>query len=243
MNMVPMAFEKLAERALPPPGSVDVWSLSLRDSDVDNRFLSPDEQRRARRFHFDRDRNRFTLCRSWLRMVLGGYLGIDPATVRFEYGDRGKPSVAVDQNSNSLQFNLAHSGDFGLLGVAVGRRVGVDLEQIDRLRDQIQIAERYFSRREAEDLRALPAALQREGFAACWTRKEAFIKALGLGLSLPLSDFSIAVHPREVPAIHELPTHQRNINWWVQDLPAPDGYRAALVTDGGACLVRNPEAD
>ena len=242
MNMVPVLSDKLARPELPQPAAVDLWTLWLQSWDIDDKFLSQEERVRARRFHFDRDRNRFTRCRSWLRMVLGGYLGLDPATVRFEYGARGKPSVARDQNANSLHFNLAHSGDFGLLGVAVGRRVGVDIEQVDRLRDHIQVAERYFSRREAADLRALPPALQREGFAACWTRKEAFIKALGLGLSLPLSDFSVAVHPHEVPAIHELPADQQDVNWSVQDLPAPEGYRAALVTDGGACVVRNRSA-
>lgn len=236
--MVPIS-DKLTERSLPQAGNVDVWMLSLRGWDIDNKFLSAEEHERARRFHFDRDRNRFTGCRSWLRMVLGEYLGLDPATVRFEYGQQGKPSVARDQNAIRLQFNLAHSGDFGLLAVAIGRRVGVDLEQIDRLRDQIQIAERYFSPREAQDLRALPVALQREGFAACWTRKEAFIKALGLGLSLPLSAFSVAVNPHELPTLHELPADQQDMGWWVQDLPAPDGYRAALVTEGGACVVRD----
>ena len=242
VNIIPMVFDKRGQSALPQPDSIDVWTISWRTADANWQFLSPAEQDRARRFHFERDRNRFAGCRSWLRIVLGGYLGLDPADVRFEYGERGKPSLATDQNGERLQFNLAHSGDFGLLGVAVERRVGLDIEQIDRFRDHLQIAERYFSRREADDLEELPAELRREGFVACWTRKEAFIKALGLGLSLPLSDFSVTVHPHAVATINELPPSQQNVNWWLQDLSVPDGYRAALVTEGGTCVVRNRSA-
>jgi 4'-phosphopantetheinyl transferase len=220
-------------------GTVDVWSLSLASAhSFPADVLAPEERQRAARFHFDRDRNRFVQCRLWLRNVLGQYLGIGAGQVPIEYGERGKPFVAKGHNARNLQFNLAHSGDYAVLAMTVANRLGVDIEQIERLRDHVHIAQRYFSDREAGELMSLPEGLRREGFEACWTRKEAFIKAVGAGLSLPLSDFSVTVHPANVPEIVELPADFRDAKWWLSDLPAPAGYRAALVVEGGPCRLR-----
>jgi 4'-phosphopantetheinyl transferase len=233
-----LAVNQLEDR-FPESGTVDIWRLSLGGSQhVLADVLSDDERQRAGRFHFERDRSRFVRCRAWLRNVLGGYLGLDAAMVRFDYGERGKPFAAAAQNGRNIQFNLAHSGEFAVLAVTSSNQVGVDIEQIERLRDEVKIAQRFFSDRESAELEALPEGIRHEGFAACWTRKEAFIKALGTGLSLPLSEFSVTVHPQETPRIIEVQMDLRAANWWLTDLRAPSGCRAALVAERGPCALR-----
>jgi 4'-phosphopantetheinyl transferase len=239
MNMQTIATSNQPGQVSLEAGVVDVWFFNSETSQVPrDGLLSSEEEQRAVRFHFERDRNRFTRFRSWLRTVVGRYLSLDPAHVEFEYGKHGKPYLVRHQNVHDLRFNLSHSGESALLAVVMAREVGVDIEQIDRLRDHIQIAERHFSARESAELKALPRGLQRTGFAACWTRKEAFINAIGTGLAYPLSHFSVTVHPHQVARITELPAGLPHRNWRLQDLRAPRGYRAACMVEGEPCSVR-----
>src|SRR5262249_50102842 len=151
-------------------GLVDIWELVIGGgSEFSTNVLAQDEQERAARFKFERDRTRFVACRVWLRTVLGTYLGLEHARVRSQYEDNGKPQIDDSQNSLRLQFNLSHSGDFAVLGTASGRRVGVDIERIHTDRELIPIAQRFFSQREIEGLRAVSATVQRAAFTACWT--------------------------------------------------------------------------
>jgi 4'-phosphopantetheinyl transferase len=152
--------------------------------------LSTDEQARASRFHFERDRTRFVVGHGALRVILGRYLGLEPDQVRFEYGPHGKPLLAPP-GSNGLCFNASHSQGLGLCAVAQQREIGVDLEHMHPVADAEQIAERFFSAQENAALRALPANQRQEAFFNCWTRKEAFIKAVGDGLSHLLNQLGV----------------------------------------------------
>jgi 4'-phosphopantetheinyl transferase len=155
-------------------------------------MLSHDEIARAERFHFERDRRRFVVGRGLLRAILGRYMGIESERLRFRYGEYGKPYLAEEYGGKALQFNVAHSQDMALYAIARDREVGVDIEYIRPFPNLMQIAEQFFSARENIALQAVPEHLKDEAFFTCWTRKEAYIKARGDGLSLPLDRFDVS---------------------------------------------------
>lgn len=190
-------------------------------------ILSHQERERALRYRFAEHRRQSILCRGTLREVLSRYLDISPAAIRFGYNRCGKPFV----RGSRVNFNLSHSGAWAMLAVTEGREVGIDIERIDPCFAQEQIPERFFSPREVEQLRALPAGEQTAAFFRCWTRKEAYIKARGLGLALALDSFDVSLRPDELPAL------RRAGNWSIQSLQAPSGYAAAIVAEGGEFTV------
>lgn len=177
---------------LPRPLEVHVWHAEL-DGDGDTGLLVPDEHARAERFAFARLRREWVSGRTTLRRVLAGYLGLDdPRAVALRYGAHGKPALA----GRELEFNLAHGG--GRLVVAVaraGEAVGVDLEGTTRVQDPLAFAERFFAAGEAARLRALGADAHARAFAGLWTGKEAYVKALGAGLTIRLDDFELGPEP------------------------------------------------
>ncbi len=154
--------------------------------------------------------------------------------MRFTYSNYGKPLVANEDNGNDLRFNLTHSHGLALLAVTRGRDIGIDVEYLrDMERDGELLAERFFSPRETAALRSLPPELRREAFFHCWTRKEAYIKANGKGLSLPLDEFDVSLHPGEQAALlatqHDPDDARR---WSMRSLLPADGYIAALTVEG-----------
>jgi 4'-phosphopantetheinyl transferase len=195
--------------------------------------LSPEERERAARFHFPIHRRHFIACRGILREILGGFLEVEPAEVRFNYNAYGKPSV----EDSRIRFNVSHSGGWAMFAVTGTREVGIDIERIDARTAVEQIPERFFSAWEAAQLRALPAAQQTDAFFRCWTRKEAYIKARGLGLSLPLDSFDVSLAPGEPAALL-----RGAGNYSVRELPAPEGFAAAVVAEGTdwEIVVRGP---
>jgi 4'-phosphopantetheinyl transferase len=196
-------------------------------------WLSPDEQARAARFAFAPLRQRFTAGRAVLRWLLGAYLGIDPATLTFSYGERGKPALEPGPWPHDLAFNLAHSDDVALFALARGGRVGVDVERIRGDVADAQLAERYFSKREAAELAALSSDQRERAFFQAWTRKEAYLKATGEGLAMPLDQFEVSMDPRAPAALLSINgSASQAARWSLHALhPAPD-YAAALVVEG-----------
>ncbi len=219
-----------------PTSRVDVWMVSLDEpatAGSEGSILSPDEIVRASRFHFEKDRIHFTRCRSALRGLLAGYLVIPAAEIRFEYLTSGKPQLAAEQNPHALQFNVSHSANMAVIAVGSEHRLGVDIEKIRGDIDASSLAERFFSLRERAGLQALSDDLRVPGFFACWTRKEAFLKATGDGLSFPLADFSVTTHLDLDPALEEIRgnTEVRK-QWFLADLRVVDGYRATVAVEG-----------
>jgi 4'-phosphopantetheinyl transferase len=224
-----------------PACRVDVWRVHLDEplkaesgADVlSPAVLSPDEIARARRFHFEKDRIHFARCRSALRGLLGDYLLIPAAEIHFEYLTSGKPCLGVDQNPRALQFNVSHSANMALIAVGSEHRLGVDIERIRADVDTASLAERFFSRRERDGLAALPDPLRVTSFYACWTRKEAFLKATGDGLSFPLADFSVTTHPDRDPALEDIKGDPEAAKQWsLADLNVAEGYRATVAVEG-----------
>ncbi|MGA7302753.1 MAG: 4'-phosphopantetheinyl transferase superfamily protein, partial [Candidatus Sulfotelmatobacter sp.] len=208
---------------------VDVWRVRLdewKTAGFEASILSPDELGRANRFHFEKDRLHFSRCRSVLRQLLAGYLQIPATEICFEYSASGKPGLLAEQNPKSLQFNVSHSAGVALIAVGSQHRLGVDIERIRGDVDTGSLAERFFSLRERAGLQLLPDQLRVQGFFACWTRKEAFLKATGEGLSFPLTDFSVTTHPNLEPALEEVSGHTEGLReWCLADLSVAEGYR------------------
>jgi 4'-phosphopantetheinyl transferase len=227
--------------AQPPPLTADevhVWRIALEIGapllTYLREILADDERVRADRFHFESDRRHFIAGRGALRILLAGYLARRPEEVRFAYSNYGKPRLADSYNRDHLQFNLTHSHGLALLAVTRQRDIGVDVERLrDIERDGEPLAARFFSPREAAVLRSLPPQLRREAFFHCWTRKEAYIKAHGMGLSLPLDQFDVSLHPDEPAALlatpHDPPQARR---WSLHRLHPGEGYVGALAVEG-----------
>lgn len=177
----------------PPRQAVHIWrvDLDLPPDDLArlSAVLSPSEQTRAARFVQPRDRRRYSVARGALRWLLGSYLGVLPETVSLAYGHHGKPYLS--QTEMALRFNVAHSHEMALIGVTVGVEIGVDIEFQRVVPELESIARRYFAPGEVTRLLALSPAAQPGAFLRLWTQKEAFIKAVGEGLSYPLADFEV----------------------------------------------------
>jgi 4'-phosphopantetheinyl transferase len=228
------------EPAAAPPAlgedDIHVWRVSLdRSEECRNklaRLLSPDEEQRARRSYFPRDRDRFVVCRGVLRILLGKYLAHDPQQLCFACGPHGKPTLAGDA-ANGLRFNVSHSEGLALIAVSRGREVGVDLERVCPEMATEEIASRFFAPREVRALRALPPRLRPAAFFRCWTRKEAYLKATGAGLTQALDRFDVTLQPGEPAALladRDDPGAVRR--WSLEEITPGPGFVGALAVEG-----------
>ena len=216
---------------------VHVWRATLDQtpSQIQSflQTLAADERTRAERFYFEKDREHFIVARGVLRAILGGYLNQAPESLSFCYSAHGKPSVAGEFGADAIRFNMSHSHGIALYAVAHGREVGIDIERVRFDVEVAEIAERFFSRREVEMLRTLSTEDQRQAFFRCWTRKEAYIKARGEGLSLPLDKFDVSLSPGEPAALLSTqPDPSEAARWSLQELTHAPGYVAALAVAG-----------
>jgi 4'-phosphopantetheinyl transferase len=198
--------------------------------------LSADERERAARFRFAADQQAFVACRGAVREILATWLAIPAAAVRFSYGPHGKP--ALDGGAHELAFSIAHSGELGLCAVARDITVGVDVELCRELPDALAIAGGHFAPAEHAALAALDDCHRTSAFFATWTRKEAFLKALGEGFSRPLDSFEVAVTPGEAPLLRRVDGPAGPAERWSLSAlePAP-GYAAAVVAAGPAPAI------
>jgi 4'-phosphopantetheinyl transferase len=217
-----------------PSPDVHVWLLNLDPPTWLMRLLretlDAEEQARASAFVFPADRTRYTAAHGLVRHVLAGYLGASAADVAYQYDRHGKPHLVVGGVRAALRFNLSHSANRCLCAVALDRDVGVDIEQIRADRDHPAISESYFSPAERAGIRALPTEQRLHAFYDCWTRKEAYLKATGDGLSVSLDSFDVPVGPDPItaPAGSAAGRHAPRLS----ALPAVPGFAAALAVLG-----------
>jgi 4'-phosphopantetheinyl transferase len=201
-------------------------------------LLSPEERNRAGRFHSSRDRQYFTATRALLRTVLGGYLSCDPHALSFLYTDQKKPYLGP--GCGTIEFNVSHSGSCALLAFSRGRAVGVDVEAIRSDFDHEALARRFFSPRERDELGAIPPSEKCNAFFRCWTRKEAYLKAHGAGLTLPLYAFDVSLKPKAQDALLATRPDQGEAGLWsLGEVSAGEGYAAALCVQGKGWTLKS----
>jgi len=217
---------------------VDVWRLSLVAGDATRdrlrESLSESERRRAGRFAFERDRARFVVAHGALRSILSSYARVPASQLEIECDPGGKPRLA---RPGAPRFNLSHSGDTALLAVAWDREVGIDLEAVRAIEDLDVLAASCFSPAERRALASVPEALRLAAFYDGWTRKEAFLKLLGDGLSRPLDSFDVSLVPGEPAALLRV-SGGRADEWALQPIEIGPGYRGAL-----ACRAPAPKIE
>jgi len=211
------------------PRQIDIWCapVSAFETGLDQMrgLLSDEERRNASRFRFDDHRRVYIMAHAFVRMILGGYTREEPSRLLFGRGPGTKPRLLSDPR---LRFNSSHSAGLVLIAVSMERDVGIDVERVLPLADFEELARRFFSAGECEDLFTLDRAARLRGFFDCWTRKEAFVKATGDGLLKGLDHFRVAVRPGEPVTILHIDGDERQ-RWSLLDLqPSPD-YAAALA--------------
>lgn len=216
---------------------VDVWFVPLQSPqhDYERLFetLSDDERKRAERFYFDVHRRRFAIGRAVLRSILSRYLGCDAAEVCFDYGSHGKPVLSGAGAGLDLTFNASGSNDLAVYGVTRGREIGIDVEWMEPDRSCDKIVERFYTEAEKQAYRQVSAAEKREVFFQSWTRKEAYIKAIGDGLSRPLNSFELSMAPGDGPCVlRDNQDPDAATRWTIRDLKPATGYAGAMVVAG-----------
>jgi 4'-phosphopantetheinyl transferase len=220
---------------------VDLWRIDLASEAHEARayrsFLSDDEIQRADKFRFGHSRDHFIIARAVMRTILAGYVDLEPRQLVFSYGRKGKPELRFNGPGPALKFNLSHSRDFALLAVTKGARIGVDIEFVNPKIAASGLAARFFAPGEVHALDGVATSLKAEAFFACWTRKEAYLKALGTGLSLALDGFEVTLKPG-LPALLLTPDPHDSTRWGMYDLDAPAGYKAAVVVEGDRHQLR-----
>lgn len=227
------------------PDLIQVWSINpALVSPRHSTILSSEERQRAGQFRFDRDRNLFIASRHCVRVLAGALLGVLPENVEFVYGPQGKPELNPAVNVQDIRFNISHTNGMALVALTFGRVLGVDIERIDRSVNVIEIAERFFSKREFEVLSSMPEVERHLGFLRCWTRKEAFIKAMGGGLSIPLNKFHVSLNDQACLKEIEWSPGEASL-WQMDSLNPADGFIAALAVKDLhydlRCLKWNPQ--
>lgn len=223
-----------------PPGEIHVWYVPLDPPQERveqlGRSLARDEWERANRYRFDHLTRQYVVGRGALRTLLAAYVGTRPELVRFTYGPRGKPFLDPSQSgegAGTLFFNLSNSKERALVGLARGLEIGVDLEYMKPMPDAVQISERFFSVPERDVLRRLPDERKPEGFFNCWTRKEAYIKAVGEGLAVPLDSFNVTLAPGEPARMLAIEGDaERATRWFYWHLRPAEDYIGAVAVEG-----------
>jgi 4'-phosphopantetheinyl transferase len=200
--------------------------------------LSPRERDVARRFHFAKHRLAYVFAHGVLRDILSRYLGCRPEEIQFDQDSFGKPFLTEGCDPIPPAFNLSHSGDLVAVALSRGRQIGIDVEEIRPIKDLERIAGSNFTPEECAFVLRHAAKAREHAFFRCWTRKEAYIKAVGKGLSIPLNTFDTLIGPRQpgrwLPRTVDAPGAA---NWWLADLDMPANYRGAVTVEGGFCRL------
>lgn len=241
--MTPMeqiVFREAADRPDNPPrlspGEVHLWSarVDLDAPRVEQLYalLDPSERQRASRFHFERHRRRHVVRTALLRSLLGGYLARPPQSIRFRFGEKGKPALAESEEPK-LRFNLSHSEEVAVFAFTTDCSLGVDVEFLRPMPDAEEVATRFFSRSEVAMLETVGKSQRELAFFNCWTRKEAYIKAIGDGLSKPLDQFAVSLIPGDAPRFLSVDGDQAEAHRWTLHHFEPcEGYLGALAFRG-----------
>jgi 4'-phosphopantetheinyl transferase len=223
-------------------GEVHLWCISLTGSSQKitemTDIISQEERDQAKRFHAQSSRVGFILGRGSLRMLLGDYIDINPSNMQFQYSVAGKPRLINDSNDADIQFNYSQSGNLGLISITKDRCIGVDIEKIREDFDFKPIAMRFFTTYELSNLFRLPEREQRSGFFRLWTAKEAYLKAIGVGLSSSLSQFDIELPNSGDVDRYSFIGKNDQTRWTIKWVFPYPGYSAAVAVPGEFTLIK-----
>ena len=212
---------------------IHVWranlELSLPKIERLTALLSSDEIARANRFRFPQHKRRFIVARGILRQLLGDYLTVAPHSLNFTYEPRGKPML-TKVNNTALQFNISHSREYALFGFTRRHLIGVDLEYRRSMPDCLKIAQRFFSAKEFKMLKDAAEDERAKLFFQLWTAKEAYLKALGTGLSVSLASVEIAFDLHQYPYIRRLES-EKNTDWSLYPCTPAKDYLGAIAVN------------
>ena len=224
-------------------GHVDIWKccVKLGDDQIGelSSLLSTEEKARAQRLKIAEKQNQFIIARGRLRQNLGKYLNLDQHAFKFEYAVHGKPYMEERWQGHEISFNVSHSHNFILIAMSLDHQLGIDIEKIQHGKDHTALARRFFSKREQAELTVLPEEIKTRAFYSCWARKEAFVKAVGDGITYGLDTFDVSVHPDETKPLINIHTNSgEDITWSVFNIPMDEDYMAALAVTDNTVSVR-----
>jgi 4'-phosphopantetheinyl transferase len=216
---------------------IHIWSVNLELPELQTKklqlYLSTDELQRAQRFYFEKDQNHFIVARGMLRKILSFYINRQPYEFSFEYNKFGKPFLLYGFRGDKFRFNLSHSQGLALYAITLNHEIGIDIEYIREDFSDLEIADRFFSPDEVAVLHSLSPENQKEAFFLCWTRKEAFIKAKGKGLSIPLDQFDVSLAPGQPAELLRTKYDRKDVSHWsLFNLTVKPGFAAALAVEG-----------
>lgn len=215
---------------------VHIWHVSLNQPEATRRklwqVLSAEEQQKVSRFMFASDGHKYLIARAVLRTILGRYVEMSPEMLQFGYSKYGKPYLQNERLAQTIHFNVSHSGDLALYGITRNRRIGVDVEQMRPVGDEAEFVQRIFSPVEQQAYGRVRPSQKREAFFNGWTRKEAFIKAIGMGLSFPLTAFDVSLVPGFPAQLLEVRGSVGAHEWTMNALKLGAEYKAAYVVEG-----------
>ena len=220
---------------------VDVWLCDLKQlsGEINNFYsiLAEDEHQRADKLKVEDKKQQYIITRGALRQRLSLLTNIEPEEFVFEYLEHGKPVLANNNQCADITFNVSHSHGLALIAIAQKQNIGIDIEKINHESDHQALMTRFFSKAEQTEFQTIAEANKARAFCACWTRKEAFIKAVGDGVSYGLDRFDVMVDPyKQTPEINlHKPSEER---WSAINLPINDEYMACLVSDRNSLSVR-----
>jgi 4'-phosphopantetheinyl transferase len=225
------------------PGEIHVWTAYLSSSwpeEVISDSLVPEELEKARSFRFPKARQDYLVAHYIMRHILSEYVALRANQLHFRLGKFGKPFLVNSGNRFIPYFNLSHSGSLLVVALSRDRRIGIDVEKIRGLEDLAEIARANFTERECAYIMERQGKERESAFFRCWTRKESYIKALGKGLSIPLTDFDTLLESVDVGLwllrTSEAPAVEK---WWLTDIALPDGYAGSVTVERGLdCLVQ-----
>lgn len=213
---------------------IHIWRIDINNPtvDVDHLFsdiLSEDEKKRADRLRSEKDKRRFIVSRGLLRENLGSYLGAEPSEITFDYNKYGKPDIKPKYNPRNIKFNVSHSANLAIYAISQNREIGVDLEYIREVRTADKIIKRFFTKQETDFYHSQPEGKKNLAFFTLWTRKEAYSKARGMGIGLPLKEFDLNLipNPRNISS-----DNKPKSKWSLIDIEINEDYLAALATEG-----------
>lgn len=239
MKASPPSFVRLK------PNTVHVWTINFAVNDeAFNKYLSllsEDEKKRASKFKFFKDKRCYVVTKGVLRLLSGHYLNKEAKAICFAYGEYSKPKF---KHKTNLNFNVSHSGDSAILGFVYDHTIGVDIEKIKNNFDTFKIAANFFSKKEIAALREIPKPQQHMAFYRCWTRKEAFVKAKGSGLSFPLDSFSVSLDTDLEAELLETHWDKKEKSDWSYHSFIPDSnYIAAVIIDSTVSTFKSFQLD